>query len=112
MKIYLTVLSVSVSVVLAACSGNEGNAEEVTPGGQATVPEFKTVDPKIIPLEDVQASQSGSVSQTIATTQMTITYDRPVLRTRDSLRSLRHGRVASTLRRPTDRGTRSWCSVG
>ena len=47
------------------------------------MPEFKTVDPTIIPLEDVQASQSGSVSQTIATTQMTITYDRPVARGRD-----------------------------
>ena len=84
MKINLTVLSMlSVAVVLAACSGNEGNAEEVTPAGQAAVSEFKTVDPKIIPLEDVQASQSGSVSQTIATTQMTITYDRPVARGRE-----------------------------
>ena len=81
MNIRLTTLSVSAAVVLAACGSGDGNAEEVA--AQAAVPEFEAVEPEIIPLEDVQASQSGSVSQTIATTQITITYDRPVARGRE-----------------------------
>ena len=39
-------------------------------------------DASVIPLDQVQASQSGSVSQTIANTELTITYDRPVARGR------------------------------
>ena len=81
MNIRLTTLSVSAAVVLAACGSGDGNAEEVA--AQAAVPEFEAVEPETIPLEDVQASQSGSVSQTIATTQITVTYDRPVARGRE-----------------------------
>ena len=83
MNIRLTTLSVSAAVVLAACGGGDGNAEEVAAAAQAAVPEFEAVEPEIIPLEDVQASQSGSVSQTIATTEITISYDRPVARGRE-----------------------------
>lgn len=79
----LTVLSVSAAVVLAACGGGGGMAEEVAAEGQATMPQPEAVRSEIIPLEDVQASQSGSVSQTIATTHITITYDRPVARGRE-----------------------------
>ena len=82
-SLYPTVLSVSAAVVLAACGGGGGMAEDVTPAAQAAVSQPAAVEPEIIPLEDVQASQSGSVSQTIATTQITITYDRPVARGRE-----------------------------
>jgi hypothetical protein len=37
----------------------------------------------VIPLDQVQASQSGSVTQTVATTEITVTYDRPVARGRE-----------------------------
>jgi hypothetical protein len=40
-------------------------------------------DVPIIPLDAVKASQSGSVSQTIANTDVVITYDRPVARGRE-----------------------------
>ena len=83
MSARLAVLSVSAAVVLAACGGGGGMAEDVTPAAQAAVSQPAAVEPEIIPLEDVQASQSGSVSQTIATTQITITYDRPVARGRE-----------------------------
>ena len=37
-------------------------------------------DASVIPLDEVKPSQSGSVSQTIANTELTITCDRPVAR--------------------------------
>ena len=77
-----TVISVVAAVILVACGGG-GVAEEVEPAAQSAVSQPAAVEPEIIPLEDVQASQSGSVSQTIATTQITITYDRPVARGRE-----------------------------
>ena len=40
-------------------------------------------DVPIIPLDVVKPSQSGSVSQTIANTDVVITYDRPVARGRE-----------------------------
>ena len=83
MNVRLTVLSVSAAVLLVSCGGAGGMAEEVVPAAQAAVPQSEAIEAEIIPLEDVQASQSGSVSQTIATTQITITYDRPVARGRE-----------------------------
>ena len=80
MNVRLTVISVSVAVLLVSCGGGGGMAEEVVP---AAMPQPEAIEPEIIPLEDVQASQSGSVSQTITTTQITITYDRPVARGRE-----------------------------
>lgn len=38
---------------------------------------------EIIPLEDVRKSQAAAVSQRIATTEVTVTYSRPVARGRD-----------------------------
>ena len=73
MNVRLTVLSVSAAVLLVSCGGAGGMAEEVVPAAQAAVPQSEAIEAEIIPLEDVQASQSGSVSQTIATTQITIT---------------------------------------
>ena len=83
MDVRLTVLWVSVVVLLVSCGGGRGMAEKIVPAAPAAVPQPKAIEPEIIPLEDVQASQSGSVSQTIATTRITITYDRPVARGRE-----------------------------
>ena len=83
MNVRLTILSVSAAAVLLGACGGGGMAEEVAPAAPETVPQTDAVQPEVIPLEDVQASQSGSVSQTIATTQITITYDRPVARGRE-----------------------------
>ena len=82
MRVRAIVLSVAATVVLVACGGG-GVAEEVEPTAQAAVSQPAAVESEIIPIEDVQASQSASVSQTIATTQITITYDRPVARGRE-----------------------------
>ena len=61
-----------------SCGGGGGIAEKIVPAAPAAVPQPEAIKPEIVPLEDVQASQSGSVSQTIATTRITIIYDRPV----------------------------------
>ena len=81
MNIRLTVLSGLAAAGLVACGG--GVAEEVAPMAEAAMPQADAVVPEILPLEDVQASQSGSVSQTVATTEITIVYDRPVARGRE-----------------------------
>ena len=80
MNIRLTVLSVLAAAGLVACGGV---AEEVASTAEAAMPQADAVVPEILPLEDVQASQSGSVSQTVATTEITIVYDRPVARSRE-----------------------------
>jgi hypothetical protein len=67
-----------VAVLLVSCGGGGGIAEKIVPAAPAAVPQPEAIKPEIVPLEDVQASQSGSVSQTIATTRITIIYDRPV----------------------------------
>ena len=84
MSIRFVILSVLAGCVFVGCGDSTGMAEEVVSEVQTAMPQSEEVsaEPDIIPLEDVQASQSGSVSQTIATTQITITYDRPVARGR------------------------------
>jgi len=82
MNVRLTAISVLAAGAFVACGGAGGMEEEVPPA-QVAVPQPEAIEPEIIPLEDVQASQSGSVSQTISTTQVTITYDRPVARGRE-----------------------------
>ena len=85
MSIRSVILSVLAGCVFVGCGDSTGMAEEVVSEVQTAMPQSEEVsaEPDIIPLEDVQASQSGSVSQTIATTQITITYDRPVARGRE-----------------------------
>ena len=77
----LFVVSVS-AVLLAACQAHSGGVTEDVASAAETSPPAVAA-PQIIPLDEVQASQSGSVSQTIATTEITITYDRPVARGRE-----------------------------
>ncbi len=65
--------------VLMAC---QASSTETAPAAATASQVADEADASVIPLDQVQASQSGSVSQTIANTELTITYDRPVARGR------------------------------
>ena len=65
--------------LLMAC---QASSTETAPAAATASQVADEVDASVIPLDQVQASQSGSVSQTIANTELTITYDRPVARGR------------------------------
>ena len=70
-------LGLAAVAALAACGGGdmEGDSSDAAAGEAADLP--------IIPLDEVKPSQSGSVWQQIANTEVTITYDRPVARGRE-----------------------------
>ncbi len=70
-------LGLAAVAALAACGGGdmEGDSSDAAAGAAADLP--------IIPLDEVKPSQSGSVWQQIANTEVTITYDRPVARGRE-----------------------------
>lgn len=83
MRKLLALLSVAVLVPLVACVEDpapEAPAAEETPAAETPAAEAEL---PILPLDQVQASQSGSVSQTVANTEITVTYDRPVARGRE-----------------------------
>ena len=61
---------------MAGCGGESGAGAAGDAAGSAS-------DAPIIPLDDVKASQSGSVWQEVANTSITVTYDRPVARGRE-----------------------------
>ena len=65
--------------LLMAC---QASSTETAPAAATASQVADGADASVIPLDQVQASQSGSVSQTIANTKLTITYDRPVARGR------------------------------
>ena len=65
--------------LLMAC---QASSTETAPAAATASQVADEADASVIPLDEVQASQSGSVSQTIANTELTITYDRPVARGR------------------------------
>ena len=70
---------VGLVAVLAACGGGSpGDGGNAPAGADAAA-----ADLPIIPLDDVKASQSGSVWQQVANTEITVTYDRPVARGRE-----------------------------
>ena len=73
-------LSPSFVILLVACQS--GAVEETSPMPESALQQPSAADQAIIPLDDVKPSQSGSVSQTIANTEITVTYDRPVARGR------------------------------
>ena len=68
-------------VLVVACQGP--TTDVAGPQPAETVSQPPGDDLEIIPLDAVQASQSGSVSQTVANTEIVVTYDRPVARGRE-----------------------------
>ncbi len=78
----LTVLSCSFATLfLFACQA--GPTEDISTAVASARPSMSDDGLPIIPLDEVKPSQSGSVSQTIANTEITVTYDRPVARGRE-----------------------------
>ena len=75
--------SVVVMLVLIGCQGGRGVSDEVVPTTEEAAYQAAESAPDILPLDQVKASQSGAVAQTIATTEIVVTYDRPVARGRD-----------------------------
>ena len=76
--VLITVLAVC---ALAGCAGGNETAGAESSQGPAGASSAEAED--VMPLDDVKASQSGSVWQEIANTSITITYDRPVARGRE-----------------------------
>ena len=78
----LRFLLVAAVLPLTACQG--GATEEADPLTAETAPQAASdADLGVTPLDEVKASQSGSVSQTVANTEIVVTYDRPVARGRE-----------------------------
>ena len=75
----LRLLLAATAPLLLAC---QASSTETPPAAATATKVANETDASVIPLDEVQASQSGSVSQTIANTELTITYDRPVARGR------------------------------
>lgn len=73
-------LATLLAFTLAGCGGG-GSAGGEAPAAPADA--AAAADGEIMPLDDVKASQSGSVWQEIANTSVTVTYDRPVARGRE-----------------------------
>ena len=73
--------SVLATVVLTACGGGAAQAVGERAGARGVQP--GAADLSIIPLDDVQKSQSGSVFQRVANTDIELVYDRPVARGRE-----------------------------
>jgi hypothetical protein len=69
--------SVLLMSTLLAC---QSGAEEAP---TSVAQESDAGDLPILSLDEVKASQRGSVSQTVANTEITVTYDRPVARGRE-----------------------------
>ena len=75
----LQVLWLVTALAIVGCGGGGGEAAAGAEGGAAADPN----DAPILALDDVKPSQSGSVRQEVANTQIQVTYDRPVARGRD-----------------------------
>ena len=84
-KILTASAGVLVSCLLTAC-GEDGAAPSTQAIGEragAREVQPSRGDLSIIPLDDVQKSQSGSVFQRVANTDIEVVYDRPVARGRE-----------------------------
>ena len=79
----LSPVSVAAILLFVGCQGGGDVADGVDATAAAATPQATGSGPDILPLDQVKASQSGEVSQTIATTEITVTYDRPVARGRE-----------------------------
>lgn len=71
-------MAMGLAGLLAACGGSGTEGGGAPAGGEAAGAALP-----IIALDDVKPSQSGSVWQQVANTEITVTYDRPVARGRD-----------------------------
>ena len=71
-------IALGLVAALAACGGGTERS-----GGGAAGPDAAAADLPILALDDVKPSQSGSVWQEVANTEITVTYDRPVARGRE-----------------------------
>ena len=80
MRVLLATLVAFVTV--GGCGGG-GNAGGEAPAAPAAEAAGGRDDGEIMALDDVKASQSGSVWQEVANTSITVTYDRPVARGRE-----------------------------
>lgn len=81
MRVILTAISIVPIAYLAGCARDPGR--DVQPMAQPLeAAAGPAASAEIIPLEKVQKSQAGAVSQRIANTEVTITYSRPVARGR------------------------------
>jgi hypothetical protein len=77
---HVQVLWLAAALAIAGCGGGGGNESAAgTEGGAAA----DAGELPILALDDVKPSQSGSVRQEVANTQIEVTYDRPVARGRD-----------------------------
>ena len=76
----LRLLSAAAVSLLVAC---QASSTETVPSLAPAEQTPQDDDQSVIPLDEVKPSQSGSVSQTVANTEITITYDRPVARGRE-----------------------------
>jgi len=71
-------IAMGMVAALAACGGGGSRG-----GGEVAGGDSVGADLPILPLDDVKPSQSGSVWQQVANTEITVTYDRPVARGRE-----------------------------
>ena len=76
-------LAALVVFTFAGCGGGDTGAAAPAAAASGAAEAAQTADGEIIPLDDVKASQSGSVWQEVANTAITVTYDRPVARGRE-----------------------------
>ena len=70
---------VSAAISVVSCGGGAGESGSAADASS----DMPAAELPIIALDDVKPSQSGAVRQEIATTSLTITYDRPVARGRE-----------------------------
>ncbi|MCY4073845.1 MAG: DUF2911 domain-containing protein [Acidobacteria bacterium] len=71
-------------ITVGGCGGaGDGGGAEAPAAGAAETAAAAADDGEIMALDDVKASQSGSVWQEVANTSITVTYDRPVARGRE-----------------------------
>jgi len=67
--------------MLAACQSGTTDPDAIPSATSA--PQSASEVSSIIPLDQVKKSQAGSVTQTVATTEIAVTYNRPVARGRN-----------------------------
>ena len=80
-RMLTSLAGVLATVLLTGCGGGASQVAGERAGARGVEP--GAVDLPIIPLDDVLKSQSGSVFQRVANTDIEVVYDRPVARGRE-----------------------------